>query len=925
MDAGTAAAIAALVVSILAMTVAFAQAVQQYLITGQLIRMCDSVVYGKMPGQGRRVWENSQFRFRVIYSVPQIYLRPNLWPDGFAHHSSNMKNQLPLPDLRHSTNRANEHWRWGLSGSPTRRKQSPYSATPGEACWVSFCRMVQHSTGEALLYEMVDGDADRCPSDLLTVPMRVSMRDIVTIALMTGMTCTDASLERKTLAMEGSAGTITSSSHPILGTLIRFTPKNSDRPQGLRIGDGIVNPDWMARMWDVIIVAGRHYSVREREFYEDLEASSRDLTVARFSGTKFPLRASSPAISFRSRRHSTTSIRSIPRRFSTSVGGSTVGVRVGPHLEQDSGNTTISLSRSPQDGDWSFASDETKPTATPGVETLPRTTQFQTYEASPQSNRPWYKRWRIWRRKHIGLNSCVVDMENCDLKEKPKGSFLDPANTPHQPNGSNVKHAPSIPSTVHPYPSPSEEMNSAAKMQRGKLLDGLALQNYIEEKKKAESNSSVRGRLLLPWYSGEEEGVDVRLEELDDWKRSYVGLKRERSMSYAEHWRDIVDIRQKRRETRDLQGWEAASQHSSRPSSIGADERFRRQRSTGTRSVSRDSQKNRRHSYSLPDPHREQSRGRPRERNSRRAEERRHFPGEGALGQINSEYSRTPRPQERSTAPESEDIVSYGDVPVLHQENNERKFSLDDNMYKSSRRKPGVTFQHDERSRSPPSPPSDGEDTHRQEKVDMVLQMLKSLLEHKMESESDETSSDGEDSASQRENQTLLPEHDGYQDQDEDAESEIEQDEESKHKKIEIVEPEQPETKPRKGILKPPKEQFPEELNVIREGVAPLKSPAHQGIPPGARWTKINRSLVNPEALEAGGERFEERRDYVIVLRVLTREEIEAYAKKTQQIRGRYTDGQFSPSFLLSSLLVLCSYIFNLCLGYLRVCHLLHS
>ncbi|KAJ5851770.1 uncharacterized protein N7529_011155 [Penicillium soppii] len=54
---------------------------------------------------------------------------------------------------------------------------------------------------------------------------------------------------------------------------------------------------------------------------------------------------------------------------------------------------------------------------------------------------------------------------------------------------------------------------------------------------------------------------------------------------------------------------------------------------------------------------------------------------------------------------------------------------------------------------------------------------------------------------------------------------------------------------------------------------------------PRARWTKIDRRLVNPEALEAGNERFEERSDYVIVLRVLTKEEIQLYAVKTQEIR----------------------------------------
>ncbi|KAE8348528.1 hypothetical protein BDV28DRAFT_88083 [Aspergillus coremiiformis] len=94
---------------------------------------------------------------------------------------------------------------------------------------------------------------------------------------------------------------------------------------------------------------------------------------------------------------------------------------------------------------------------------------------------------------------------------------------------------------------------------------------------------------------------------------------------------------------------------------------------------------------------------------------------------------------------------------------------------------------------------------------------------------------------------------------------------------------------PPKGILKTPTDKFPEEPNPVREGVAPLKDAHKKGIPPGARWTKIDRRLVNPAALEAGRERFEERSDYVIVLRVLSKEEIQAYAVKTQEIRdARY-------------------------------------
>ncbi|KAK6391206.1 hypothetical protein LTR65_004665 [Meristemomyces frigidus] len=106
--------------------------------------------------------------------------------------------------------------------------------------------------------------------------------------------------------------------------------------------------------------------------------------------------------------------------------------------------------------------------------------------------------------------------------------------------------------------------------------------------------------------------------------------------------------------------------------------------------------------------------------------------------------------------------------------------------------------------------------------------------------------------------------------------------------RVRIVDPptEEEERRP-KGILKRPTSKFPEHPNEVREGVAPLKDATKTGIPPGARWTKIDRKLVNPEALEAAQERFEERMDCVIVLRVLTKEEIQKLADRTREVRDQ--------------------------------------
>lgn len=109
----------------------------------------------------------------------------------------------------------------------------------------------------------------------------------------------------------------------------------------------------------------------------------------------------------------------------------------------------------------------------------------------------------------------------------------------------------------------------------------------------------------------------------------------------------------------------------------------------------------------------------------------------------------------------------------------------------------------------------------------------------------------------------------------------------SDDKSVRVVSPprDKDDKKPLKGILKP-SSKFPEPENFVREGVAPHKDDkTKKDVPAGARWTKIARKLVNPEALTIGKERFEVRDDAVIVLRVLSREEIEAYTVATAQLR----------------------------------------
>ncbi|KAF4435276.1 hypothetical protein FACUT_7305 [Fusarium acutatum] len=360
-DASAISAVAALIVALFALLVAVAQALQQYLITGQLIRLCDSVVFGPLPGQGYRVWQFSQFRFRVLYSIPQINLDADLWPKESPHIKSYAIGEEMLPNLqpdslinysassssveivsnyRVHVNRgdtaargsqtSSEAWNssersrftywdslrlwlrrkfkrkgsgisktssdswssstrsnysyWNLLGVWLRRKFESVRPLPkkeregsvsnntsvGEASWVSFCKAINASCGGSVRYHSVTYDADRCPSDLVTAPMQVSMRDIAVMGLTAGMKITDCSFREKSISMQGAIGTITSSNHPILGPILHFTPRaiTSPLPRSLppwSDGDrGVVNARWLSRTWDVCTVAKVYFDSLKR-------------------------------------------------------------------------------------------------------------------------------------------------------------------------------------------------------------------------------------------------------------------------------------------------------------------------------------------------------------------------------------------------------------------------------------------------------------------------------------------------------------------------------------------------------------------------------------------------------------------------------------------------------------------------------------
>lgn len=69
-------------------------------------------------------------------------------------------------------------------------------------------------------------------------------------------------------------------------------------------------------------------------------------------------------------------------------------------------------------------------------------------------------------------------------------------------------------------------------------------------------------------------------------------------------------------------------------------------------------------------------------------------------------------------------------------------------------------------------------------------------------------------------------------------------------------------------------------------------------IPPDAKWTKVTRRLISPEVLDQDRRRYEARPDFVAILGVLSRVEIESLAARSQELReARLRRNQPQPQY----------------------------
>ncbi|KAJ5679296.1 hypothetical protein N7462_007540 [Penicillium macrosclerotiorum] len=508
MDTSTAAAVAALVVAIVAMFVAIMQALQQYFVSGQLIRLCDSVVFGKMPGRGQRVWQLRQFRFRIVYNVPQVSLKRDLWPETLPHIPSYAKGSGSLPDL-------------GLMGVEDNGAQSSKnehsSFAPGEASWVSFCRAVQFSSGQSMVLDLIQGDADRCPVDLPNVPMQMSMRDVAVMGLMSGMKCTQASFAEKSLSMQGLIGTITTSQHPLLGPLLHFSPRNfsASEMKDLRVGNGAIDPRWMAHLWDEVVVAGHRYTRQDRIRIERDEAT----------WTQRP-RGRAVILANRNRSPPPESIYGLRRRASVASSTFSSRSRYTDRPKSTRKSKDFVRSTSPpkhqtlwtrSDGDWYLINNQTasshlRPTLCQDMAHQEKPSEFDKQEGIINKIRMWSKIWNyIFRDDNVhqyggGTDPFTVEIERGEVKIKR----MDLTQSENM-----------ILRDVHQFPAPPYQPLSF--QDRGAdLQPRWFIKDYIDQKREEIHGKDTLHKnrsnapLLIGWYDDE----DHEIPELGEAKES---------------------------------------------------------------------------------------------------------------------------------------------------------------------------------------------------------------------------------------------------------------------------------------------------------------------------------------------------------------------------------------------------------------------
>jgi len=198
------AALAALVVAAVALVVVASQLTQQLMTTAYVIRTCDRIVTGGLLEGGTRKWHWRKFHFTVTYQAISFALPKRLYESlGVS------------PAVQTDSSSSRELLNGAIQLRPKR--------TFAQACWISFVQDLAMCTCvRPKDLHVSEESGDRIPDDLTVAPIRVDAITVLLICIAMGMQVYKYSPTTGEIVLAGRVGSISSSSHPLLGTLLHY-------------------------------------------------------------------------------------------------------------------------------------------------------------------------------------------------------------------------------------------------------------------------------------------------------------------------------------------------------------------------------------------------------------------------------------------------------------------------------------------------------------------------------------------------------------------------------------------------------------------------------------------------------------------------------------------------------------------------------
>lgn len=197
-------ALAALVVAAIALLVAAFQLTQQMLATAYVIRKCDQVVTAGLTKGAKCQWHWRQFRFTVTYHAIVFALPQPVYSS--LGISSTIQIDKPSQEI------------WD------RARTSRLQRTSAQGCWISLIQDL------AMIYCLLPDDictreesGDRIPDDLTVAPTRIDAVTVLLSCIAMGMQVFKYFPTTHEITLAGGVCSISSSIHPVLGSLLHYS------------------------------------------------------------------------------------------------------------------------------------------------------------------------------------------------------------------------------------------------------------------------------------------------------------------------------------------------------------------------------------------------------------------------------------------------------------------------------------------------------------------------------------------------------------------------------------------------------------------------------------------------------------------------------------------------------------------------------